>query len=128
MAVTAAKTSATPNRLSYLATQDGAAGVALVLASATLIADAAFGPLRNALSASYANQAAMRAVFVGGNVEITINPRLAAAAGGATEEGSWTSDVDVDAVTATRPEINIGAPATAGTALIVIRHTHSLVR
>lgn len=125
MALTAAKVSASSNRLIYLLTGDGAASSATI-ASLTLLADAVDGPLKDFLNDTYANQAAMRAVFGGGSVEMSIHARLATDA----NIGSLGVDVDVDAVTATKPEINVAGdvPALNDTAYLVLEHKHSIVQ
>jgi hypothetical protein len=117
---TITKTKATANRLVYLVVGDGEDAAGLI-DSVTLLADAAPGPLRNALKASYATQAAMRAVFGGGNVPLECNHR--------TGTGSFAADVDVDAITATRPEVNIVSPVDGTDAMyLVIEHKHTFIR
>ena len=134
MAITKTLTKSSPNRLVYLITGDGAAAT-LTIDSAALITDASAGlpsalsegPLKSLLSASYANQAAMRSVFGGGNVELLVQVRSAVN----SNIVSAQVDVDVDAVTATRPEVNltfIAAPANGDTAYLVIENKHSVVQ
>ena len=126
MALTAAKLSASPNRLVYSLTGDGAATSATI-ASATLIADAVAGPLKDLLSASYGNQAAMRAVFGHGTVRINVAPRTLTT----INIAAIAADVDTDATTATRPEVNVNsatAAANGDVALLTIEFQHSLVQ
>lgn len=118
MAASVTKTKATPNRLVYLVAGDGEATGATIT-SATLLADAVSGPLRNSLNASYANQAAMRDVIGEGNVEMSLNARAVSATG-------LLVDVDTDAVTPTKPEINLTFPSTADLAFyLTIEFKHS---
>ena len=128
MAVVAALVSATASRAVYTVTGDGAA-TSLTIANATLLADldGTTGPLYQAFNATYANQAAMRAVIGGGpanvstpGVEIRMNPRSLG--------GVVAADVDTDAVTPTKPEINIVFPATAAVFYLVLEYVSSVVR
>jgi hypothetical protein len=106
----------------YLLTGDNSATAGL-LDNATLLANAVGGPLKNALNQTYANQAAMRAVFGIGAVKLTIRPRSTTWAAGV--------DVDVDAVTPTKPEFDIVAstvPGASATAYLDIEFQHSTGR
>jgi hypothetical protein len=126
MPITKTLNKSSPNRLVYLITGDGAA-TSLTIDSAALITDAVAGPLEDLLSASYANQAAMRSVFGGGNVELLVQVRAATN----SNIVSAQVDVDVDAVTAARPEVNltfVAAPANGDTAYLVIENKHSIVQ
>jgi hypothetical protein len=69
VANTATLKSVTPNRLTYLISGDGSS-TSLVLASATLLAAALAGPLKNILSGSYGSQAAMRTAMTEGPVKV----------------------------------------------------------
>ena len=119
MANTAAKVHATAYRLVYRVTGDGTV-TGPTIASATLIADASIeGPLQDALKASYANQAAMRAAFMESNPG-RINVRIQTTPVQTTAEQNIPfADVDVDAITATRPELNITMSDTTGQIIIV---------
>jgi hypothetical protein len=125
MAIAVALVSRTNNRAVYSLTHDGAAGDTAIIANATLLADLDKGNLYNKFNAVYANQAAMRAVFGGGEVEMRANIRTRAAAAAA----AIAMDVDVDAVTPTKPEINITmTTALACTAYLVLDFIHSVIR
>lgn len=128
MAVTATLRSATAQRAVYEVLGDGSA-TTLTIANATILADldGTTGPLYQAFNATYDNQAAMRLVIGAGpasvttaGVEIRMNPR--------TLGGVCAVDVDTDAVTATKPEINILVPATACTFYMVLEYVSSLSR
>lgn len=113
MANTATKKLATANRLRYLITGDGT--VALVIANATLLADMVAGPLKDLFNAAYADQAAMRVALFDANVRFLICKR-AVVAGVTAEVSDWAADVDTDAVTVAKPEINVQAPDQNGSA------------
>ncbi|MDP2310922.1 MAG: hypothetical protein Q8P18_33190 [Pseudomonadota bacterium] len=128
MANTATKKAATPYRLVYELVGDGTV-VGPTITSAIMIADCAAGPLKDLLSASYASQALMRTSFLYGTpaemrtqVQIAVNDVTA-------EKNQISIDVDADAVTATRPEINVAMSDTTGqTAILVIEYIHSIIR
>ena len=128
MANTATKASASPNRLTYQLAGDGTQ-VGPTIASATLLADMVPGPLKDAWTAAYASQAAMRTALLGGGAGCKVSVQLAVAVSDVTaEENQISVDVDADAVTATRAEINIGMSDTTGQiAFLHIEHIHSLV-
>lgn len=122
MAITAAKVRADQYKLTYLLTGDGAS-TSLVIANSTLVADAIGGALKNALSGSYANTAAVQAVFGGGSVRMWVRP-----INDAFPIGVFA---DTDAVTTTRPEINLTAATAPGnndTAYLDIEFDHSIGR
>lgn len=115
----------TPHRITYFLAGDGTA--AQVIPNATLLADMEAGPLRDLFNATYANQAAMRAALLEESVEIRIRPRAHPAVVTA-EVSTWAVDVDVDAVTATKPEINVTCPDQASAdCYIDIIARHSIV-
>lgn len=121
--VSAAPVQTTSCKLTYLLTADGAPGPnAITLDNAALQTACTGGPLLNALNSTYADQAAMRAVFGGGSVRMWVRPRSEAFAVGV--------DVDVDAVTATKPEVNVVTTGVlaAGTAYLDIEFVHSAVK
>ena len=118
MANTAALIAATPYRLTYLLTGDGTVA-GPTIASATMITDSAPGPLRTALQASYANQAAMRTAFDSGT-PARMSLRMRTTVNDVTAEVNQAScDVDVDAVTAARPEVNVTMSDTTGQVAIL---------
>lgn len=128
MANTAAKVSSSPNHLTYLLTGDGTVA-GPTIASATILADMEPGPLKDAWAASYANQAAMRTALLGGGADCEARVQLVATGVDVTaEKNQPTVDVDVDAVTATRAEINIGMSDTTGQiAYLHLSHRHSMI-
>lgn len=124
MAITATLVKSDPYKLTYQLLGDAAA-TTLVLANALLQTDAKQGSVKNALNQTYANQAAMRQVFGQGAVKFTIRSR-----DGGAGWGTAGIDVDVDAVTATKPKINLvasTAPA-ATVAYLDIEFQHSIHR
>jgi len=127
MANTATKLSAGPHHLSYLLETDGS-GATLTVASATLLADMDTGPLKTLWTDTTGNQAALRAGLLDYDPGfIAITPRTLTADTPA-EVNQAGADVDVDAVTATRAELNLQCSATAGNAYIVtLRYMHSLI-
>jgi hypothetical protein len=110
---TATLLTSTPYRLVYLLTGDGTVA-GPTIASATLIADAVAGPLEDLLSATYANQAAMRFAFLTSNPARCNITYLSTPTQVTAEQNLIVVDVDVDAITAARPEINIGMSDTTG--------------
>jgi hypothetical protein len=122
MALTATKVVADQYKITYLLTGDGAA-TAAIITNATLVADAAGGALKNALSSAYANTAAVQAVFGAGKVRMWVRP-----INDAFPVGVFG---DTDAVSTTRPEINITAavaPGAGDTAYLDIEFDHSTGR
>ena len=123
MANTVAVLKATPFRLTLLVTGDGT--VATLIANATLLAAMAAGPLKDLWNATYADQAAMRtALTEGGDAGIWIRKRTVVAAVTA-EVSDCSADVDVDATTPTKAEINLQWPDQTGMIGIVdiwLRH------
>jgi hypothetical protein len=133
MPITAVAVSASPNHLTFLLTGDGTA--ALILANSTIQAAMVAGPLKNAWDTVLTTQAAMRAKLLGGD---------SAATGGFCEArllllvtpvdttaqiNQPTVDVDTDAVSTTKAEINVGMSATTGQiAYLTLEHRHSAVR
>lgn len=116
------------HRLVYELTGDGTV-VGPTIANATLLADAVAGPLEDTLNATYANQAAMRAALLYGN-PVRILTQLQNAVNDVTAEKNQVSvDTDVDAVTATKPEINITMSDTTGqVAVVTLEYVHSIAR
>lgn len=118
MANTPVKVTASPYRLVYRITGDGTVA-GPTIASSQLIADSAEGPLQDLLKASYANQAAMRVAFMESNPG-RINVRYQTTPVQTTAEQNLAfADVDVDAVTATRPEVNVTMSDTTGQIILL---------
>jgi len=118
MANTAALQYATRFRLVYLLTGDGTVS-GPTITSAALIGDSAPGPLRDVLSAAYLNQGAMRtALFNSQPCKLTIH-LMATGVDVTAEHNKVTVDADVDAVTATRPELNIAMSDTTGQIAVI---------
>lgn len=129
MANTITKIQATAHRLVLKIDGDGT--VATVLANATILAywaAADRGPLYDLFNATYANQADMRTALFDGTVRWGTVFRTQVAQ--VTAEKNLTAfDVDTDAVTATKPEINFESPDTTGSvAYVYIEYVHSIVR
>lgn len=111
---TATKVSAIPNRLTYLLTGDGTVA-GPTIANATILADMVNGPLKTAWNSTYANQAAMRTALLGRGGHCSINIQLVATGNDVTAETDLVvADVDTDAVTPTKAEINVGMSDTTG--------------
>ncbi len=136
MANTATKVHASPNRLTYRLVGDGTVA-GPTLANATLLADMVDGPLKDLWSLNFADQATMRNRLLGG----AQSGVLADSAGGmaivqlvvavndvTAQENQIAVDVDTDAVTATKAEINISMSDTTGqVAFLHILHQHSSI-
>jgi hypothetical protein len=129
MANTATKVSASPNYLTYLLTGDGTVA-GPTIANATILADMEDGPLKDAWKLAYANQAAMRVALLGGGADCRMAIQLVATGVDVTAQVNQpVADVDVDAVSATKAEINIGMSDTTGQlAYLHISHAHSIVQ
>jgi hypothetical protein len=127
MANVAAKVASTPYSITYTLTGDGTV-TSSPIASATLITDSEAGPLRDLLSASYANQAAMRLAFTLGDPAIMLVTMRTTVNDVTAEANQVSVDVDVDAITATRPEINYNMSDTTGqVAILHIRYFQSSI-
>lgn len=121
MANVATKKKASRQRLTYEIVGDGT--VALVLDNARLLADMVEGPLKDLFNAVYADQAAMRAALLEESAKFEIRKRTRVGA----PISDWAADVDVDAVTAAKPEINVQAPDANGSVIYLdIQMRHSL--
>lgn len=136
MANTATLKSATPNRLVYELAGDGTVA-GPTIANATLLADAVTGPLENALNDTYATdgvsvQSAMRKALLYGvpgtdsrGCRITLVP-ITTVTDTTGQVNQPSVDVDTDAVTVTKPEINITMSDTTGTLYaLIIEHIWS---
>ena len=109
----------TANRCVFKVVADNT-GTAGLIASSVILAAMAPGPLKDAWTKAYANQAAMRTALEGGNCKLTWAPYTGLAL--------VQPDVDVDAVTATRAEINITISAATVEGYLEIEHAHTFVR
>lgn len=125
MAVTYAVLSVSPNRIKFLATQDGAAGTTVTIANADIVhASSGLGSVQDGellalCSATYANQAAARAATdEGPKCSLRAQARTGAAP-------TWGADINV---AANLLVIDVVAQAGAGTAVIELSFNHSLVR
>tara|TARA_Y100000034_G_C6897183_1_gene413926 strand:+ start:1068 stop:1454 length:387 start_codon:yes stop_codon:yes gene_type:complete len=128
MANTIAHLNSSANHSTWLFTGDGTV-VSPALASATIIAAMVDGPLKDLFSASYANQAAMRTAVIEGNPGIVTTVVRATGNDVTNEKNRFVLDVDVDAVTAARPEVNTNMSDTTGQIVVVTFHyLHSATR
>ena len=128
MVNTAVKASASKNHLSYLLTGDGTV-VGPTIANATILADMTNqGPLFNAWNATYANQAAMRTALMGGGAACNMSLIMMVTVADTTAQINQPSvDVDTDAITATKAEINITMSDTTGTiGMLTLSHWQSM--
>ena len=137
MANTAVKVSASPNHLTYILTGDGTQ-VGPTIASSVILADMVPGPLRDAWNAVLTTQAVMRNQLLGGlpgtttgsegNCEASVQ-LLTSGKDVTAEINQITVDVDVDAVTVTKAEINIAMSDTTGQiAMLHLKHRHSIIK
>lgn len=130
MANTATLAGATNQRAVYLLTGDGTV-TGPTIANATLLADMVEnGPLYDAWNATYADQAAMRGALLGSGAACRAVIQLVNAVNDVTaEQNQIAVDVDVDAVTPTKAEINIEMSDTTGQlAYLTLIHDHSIVQ
>ena len=115
MALTATKVAATASMTRYLMERDGAAGDSVSITQATLVADAAAGPLKTVLAnVTWAD------LQTGVNSQIAINiiPRSGGTPGGVMQ-----------AVFITAPNIlNVDAFVASTTAFLEVHFRHSLPR
>lgn len=125
----AVKIAAGPHHLSYLLTGDGTQ-VGPTIANATILADMVPGPLREAWNSVLSSQAVMRSALLGGLASVSACPAgcrahllLLTAVQDVTAVINQPSiDVDTDAVTATKAEINITMSATTGQRAVLTLH------
>ncbi len=118
---------ATPNKIVYLLTGDGTAA-GPTITNATLLTDMVPGPLEDLFSATYADQAAMRLALFASDCEFSIH-LITTGVDVTAEINQVVVDTDVDAVTATQPELNIGMSDTTGQiAYLTIRQDHTITR
>ncbi len=129
MVNTATKVSASPNRLTYLLTGDGTV-IGPTIANATLVADMVNGPLKDKWSTVWTTQAAMRQNLLGRLAHCAIELQLVATGVDVTAQvNQVVADVDTDAVSITKAEINIGMSDTTGQLCYMhLIHDHSVVQ
>jgi hypothetical protein len=128
MANTIGLIGASKNHLVYLLTGDGTV-VGPTRTNAEILADfgANTGPLYDLFNATYVAQADMRAALFGTGARMFIQLRVSVAVTTA-EISQPTVDVDVDGVTATKPEINCAMGDTTGQiGYLYVEHIHSVV-
>ncbi len=126
---TATKTASSPCHCTFVLTGNGdVAGP--TIDNAAILAAMVPGPLKAAWSKTYASQAAMRTALLGGGEQCTASIQLAATGNDVTAETNQVvADVDVDAVTPTKAEINIGMSDTTGQlAYLTLTYQHSMVK
>lgn len=127
MANTATKVASSPYSITYTLAGDGTV-IGPTIASATLIADSEAGPLRDLLSASYATQALMRDALCYGDPGILVMEPRTVVVWTTAQVNQASVDVDVDAITATRPEINVTMSDTTGQVVLLhVRYFQSAV-
>ncbi len=131
MAVTAAVTGNTPNSLSFIIDQDGAAGTTWTISNAILAAAAAAGtPIGELVRRATANQAAAQRVLQG--IGVSQPPDTDKYLGKISLlqlSGAVAANPTVLAnAAASLPVIDIVAPAAVGTWLLRIEQIHSLER
>jgi microcystin degradation protein MlrC len=127
MANTAVKVSASPHRLTILLTGDGTV-VGPVLDNASLLEMMVEGPLKKAWNKTYANQDAMRNALLAGDCHAQIQLRESGVDITA-QKNQVLIDVDTDAVTASKAEINPSMSDTSGqVAYLHLICSHSLVQ
>lgn len=127
MANAEVKKSASPHRLVYEITGDGTATGTIT--QATLAADCAAGPLKDLLTSVLTTQAAMRTNLLYSNpVKMTAWYRTVVA-DTTGNVNQLAVDVDTDAVSTTKAEINYQIHDTTGAvAILEIEYVHSLPR
>jgi hypothetical protein len=129
MVNTAVKIAAGPHHLSYLLTGDGTQ-IGPTIANATLLADMVPGPLREAWNSILTTQAVMRSALLGGLGSVSACPPgcrafllLLTAVKDVTAEINQPSiDVDTDATSITKAEINITMSDTTGQLAVLTLH------
>ena len=118
----------TPYRVVYLLEGDGTV-VGPTIANATLLADMVAGPLKDVFNATYTGQPTMRTACLASQPCRAIVQLRATGNDVTAERNQITVDVDVDAVTATKPEVNITMSDTTGQfAYLTIECLHSIIK
>ena len=125
---TAALVTSTPYRVVYLLTGDGTVA-GPTLTNAVLLADMVAGPLKDIYNATYLNQAAMQtACLTSAPCRALVQLRETGNDTTATPN-QITVNVDVDAVTVTKPEVNITMSDTTGQiAYLTLECLHSVIK
>lgn len=120
MANVFATTFVSPYRWMGTLTGDGTVAGPTV-ANATILAALPAGPLRDAFNAEYASQALMRTALLnmGAGVRCTIQ-LVVTIADVTAQVNQVVADVDTDAVTATKAEINYGMTDSTGATLAIV--------
>lgn len=114
MANVLATTFVSPLRWVFSLTGDGTVA-GPVTANSVILTTIPAGPLRDVFNATYADQAAMRAAILGGAAGVRVTVMLANSGADVTAEHNQPNvDVDVDAITATKPELNFNLSDTTG--------------
>jgi hypothetical protein len=129
MVATATKIAAGPHHLSYMLVGDGEVGP-LTIANATILADMVPGPLREAWNSVLTTQAVMRSALLGGLRSVSACPPgcrihlllLTAVKDTTAEINQPAIDVDTDATTITKAEINVFMGDTADQVAIMTLH------
>ncbi len=137
MVNTAVKVSASANHITYILTGDGTV-IGPTITQALLAADMVAGPLRDAWTAVLTTQAAMRNAVLGGLVLgpvlggggcYAIIQMITVVADTTAEINQPSVDVDTDAVSTTKAEVNITMSDTTGTiGFLHLMHMHSLIQ
>lgn len=126
MGNTVTKVFSSPHCLRYKVVGDGTVGS--TIANATILADMDAGELKDLWNATYANQAAMRVALLEGIATMRMFTRTAVAVTTAEVQGP-ACDVDTDAVSNTKAEINLQISDTTGTEhYLELRYEHSQTR
>lgn len=120
MAISVGSSRADRYTLKLLLLQNGAAGAALTLSNAQMLAAMVDGPLKDAWSAVYADDAAAAAALYFG-VLAELFPCLV------TGIGPWAFTVTVDAIPG-HAVLSIASNAAAGSTLLQINYRHSTGR
>ena len=128
MANTIAHLNSSPNHSTWLFTGDGTVA-SPALPNATIVAAMVDGPLKELFRAPYVNQAAMRTAVIEGNPGMVTTVVRATGNDITAEKNRFTLDVDVDAVSPTRPEVNTTMSDTTGMIVVVtFTYIHSVVQ
>lgn len=130
MANTATVVSATPNHLTFLLTGDGTVA-GPTIANATILAAMVGGPLKDAWNTVLTTQAAMRSALLGGLAPQScraIIQLVASPVDTTAQVNQCCIDVDTDAVSTTKAEINVQMSDTTGQlAYLTLVHDHSMI-
>lgn len=136
MALTATLVSQTPYKQRWLIDQDGAAGQAVTITAAQLLAAALAGPLREmpgiGSDVAALDQAGARKIMLGQGAapgeDLTNTPHAFCSLTPVAGDADIVVDADVDGVNALRCELNLSSGAAAGQALLEIAFQHTYDR